>query len=184
MTDDSSKTTDAAILGYLLSRTPLASGSVPTPAHMPRRRPRPRTAAEVEQAEGLDLGLSHRAGARAASRSTRASRPRPGKTPLDVWIFLRILGCPAGYSRPTALDLARAWRQIINDQEEFMAWSSVVGMTRPEAAEELNQHRFTPDMLQIPIEGKPARSWLRAGRDVHEVIAGLYRAGIDPRSEG
>ncbi|MEU3903864.1 hypothetical protein AB0F20_08605 [Streptomyces goshikiensis] len=101
-----------------------------------------------------------------------------------MWIFLCILDSPAGYNCSTALDLARAWKQVINDPEGFAAWSSAVGMRRPEAAEELKQHRFTPDMLQIPIEGKPARSWLRADRDVHEVIAGLYREGFGPQLEG
>ncbi|WP_405787247.1 hypothetical protein OG753_04265 [Streptomyces sp. NBC_00029] len=68
------------------------------------------------------------------------------------------------------------------DREEFTAWSWAVGLTRPDAAVELKDHGFASDALDTLINGKPARSLLRTGHDVQQVIAGLYRAAARRRT--
>ncbi|MFD5882792.1 hypothetical protein [Streptomyces yangpuensis] len=167
---------EQALFNYLRSHTPAPSGSVPTPANLPRRRPAARTAAEVERAEGLNLNLDRHRASRALRPRRVTPRPRPGTQSLPVWIFNRIKESPAGYGRETAWTLAQAWARTVADREEFTGWSWAVGMSRPDAAAELKDHGFTPDALQTLIQDKPARSLLRTGYDVQLVIYGLYRA--------
>lgn len=65
---------------------------------------------------------------------------------------------------------------MVTGREHFTEWAWAVGLSRPKAAAELMDHGFTPDVLDTLIEGKPARSLLRTGYDVQEVIYGLYQA--------
>ncbi|MGW1768590.1 hypothetical protein ACWCQL_31685 [Streptomyces sp. NPDC002073] len=163
------------ILNNLRSHTPAAPGQTPTPANMPRRRPQARTAAEIAQAEGLNLDLQAPASAAPRPRP-RPTRPRQrNRVSFKEWIFMRILETPTGRDRARAWDLAEQWSRTVSGPDEFIEWAEGVGMGRPHAAVELKDHRFLPADLATVIAGKPARSWIRADRDVESVIAFLYR---------
>ncbi|MEU6609966.1 hypothetical protein ABZ922_33780 [Streptomyces shenzhenensis] len=71
---------------------------------------------------------------------------------------------------------------MVTGREQFTAWAWAVGLTRPNAAAELMDHGFTPDVLDTLIEDKPARSLLRTGHDVQHVIYGLYQAATPRRT--
>ncbi len=167
---------DEATYNNLRSHTPAREGAAPTPANFPRRRPTPRTAVEVEQVEGLDLNLAQFLASRASRARRHTSRPQSTQQSLPVWIFHRVRESPVGYGRDTAWPLAQEWARMVTGREHFTEWAWAVGLSRPKAAAELMDHGFTPDVLDTLIEGKPARSLLRTGYDVQEVIYGLYQA--------
>ncbi|MFI5808640.1 hypothetical protein [Streptomyces sp. NPDC051561] len=87
-------------------------------------------------------------------------------------------------SRAQAWELARDWCQRVTDPQEFLHWSSVTGLRRPEAARELLDHHFTADVLERTApDGVPVRSRLRNGDDIEVVIAAIYRvAAVKYRS--
>ncbi|UCM91637.1 hypothetical protein [Streptomyces marincola] len=171
----------AAIARFLRGHVPANSGAAPTPANMPKRRTRPLSPAQMAQSYGLELGLDHRHQPRGGRPRQRGGRPRPGGPSFQVFVFDMVLATLHWYRRPEAWALAQAWRQVVTDQEEFLAWVAVVGLRRPEAVRELRYHRFTPDVLEAArVGGVPVRSRLRNGKDIEHVIAALYRSAARP----
>ncbi|WP_435192313.1 hypothetical protein [Streptomyces sp. bgisy126] len=162
--DDPSLT---ALYRYLTGTAePPRTGQRPTPANMPRRIQRPRSAADIARAEGLDLGDMAR-----KPRSERRSRPRPPRrSPLRVVMdHLLEAGCP----RQKAAGLAGQWLQADPSPEGVLRWMDTIGVYRPDIALQLRLHNLDADDLDVLIDGTAARRRLRDGEPIGQIIAAL-----------
>ncbi|MDV5143192.1 hypothetical protein R1T08_02420 [Streptomyces sp. SBC-4] len=156
-----------AVYRYLTGAAePPRTGQRPTPANMPRRIQRPRSAADIARAEGLDLGDMTR-----RPRSERRSGPRPPRRSALRVVMDHLLeaGCP----RQEAAELAGRWLQADPSAEGVRRWMDTIGAYRPDVALQLRLHNLGTDDLDVPVDGTPARRRLRDGEPIGQVIAAL-----------
>ncbi|MGW0167744.1 hypothetical protein ACWDWT_21515 [Streptomyces sp. NPDC003343] len=146
---------------------PPATDAQPTPAAMPKRATRPRDAADIARAEGLDLGdLRTRRVVRRPGRR-RPARPSAFK---EVFDYLADAGC----SRPEAYQLTRAWLDAgCVSLEEVHGWVRLVGKRQAHLVRELLLHGLAGEDLNLLIDGTPALRRLRNGEPVGQVVGAL-----------
>ncbi|MFJ6355162.1 hypothetical protein ACIQKB_37605 [Streptomyces sp. NPDC092046] len=142
------------------------TGQRPTPANMPQRIQRPRSAADIARAEGLNLGDMNR-----GPRSHRRSGPRPQQRSALRVVMDRLLeaGCP----RREAAELAGRWLQADPTPEGVQGWMDTIGVHRPDVALQLRLHDLGIEDLDVLVDGTLARRRLRDGEPIGQLIAAL-----------
>ncbi|MFJ6106039.1 hypothetical protein ACIQHY_34255 [Streptomyces sp. NPDC092359] len=145
---------------------PPAEGERPTPANMPRRIQRSRTAADIARAEGLDLGPLA-----SARRPVRRRPTLPARIPARQVVVDRLLeaGCP----RPRAQALATDWLRALSSPYVICCWIAAIGPGQFSTAAELIRQGFGTDDLDTPLDGVSARRRLSDGEAPGQVVGRL-----------
>ncbi|MFE5597540.1 hypothetical protein [Streptomyces sp. NPDC056549] len=141
-------------------------GQRPTPANMPQRIQRPRTAADIARAEGLELGDMAR-----TPRSGRRSGHCPSRRSARHVVVDQLVeaGCP----RREAVEMADQWLRAEPTPEGVRRWVDRVGVRRPDIALQFRLHSLCVDDLDVLVDGMSARRRLRDGAPVGQVVAAL-----------